>query len=186
MRSFVVNFISVLLLVSCGGNVVAVSPDLSMYGLKGNVKSCKQGYWELEFDEQGKWLISSDYKDVLRDEEGRICVIRFDKFGDDEWAYDDWTYDSIGRVEVYMSYNWAGTFKTSYVYKDGQVCRESYDSAGEQNISLVTEYCDYKFDEQGNWIERKAVIVDYPNLSWDVKQYAGEPERIETRTITYY
>lgn len=180
MRSFVVNFILVLLLVSCGGSV-AVSPDLSMYGLKGSVKSWKQGYRELNFDEQGKWLISGDYKDVLRDEEGRICVIRFD-----EVAFDEWIYDSVGRVEVRVSHEWGGTFKTSYIYKDGQVCREDYESEGEENISYATEYCDYKFDEQGNWIERKAVIVDYPNLSWDVKQYAGEPEQIETRTITYY
>lgn len=89
----------------------------------------------------------------------------------------NYSWDKQGKLQEETFYNSAGKLSEKYIYKHDPQGNEleqlRYDAKGE-NVSRET-YSEYKFDAQGNWIQR-VKQMDY---------VAAYGQRIKTAVITY-
>lgn len=200
--------------------VLMETPDLTLYALKGNVKTAvtkgtlREADGELQslaFDEQGRLTRIDDYSisyakveggkvtkaggnNVKRDKQGRITAV--------DCA--DGCSGQMGRHYKYTKNGYEcdydyGECSGLYVEKvttddDGLPVKAegaSYDESGEWEVTYTYTYT--KFDEKGNWTERKVKWNDKyteydetedgtPNNT--VKEDGGTVT--QARTITYH
>ncbi len=116
------------------------------------------------------------------------------------------TYDTSGNLRTHEATMGSIKFKEEYKYKDNiRVERKSYTIPASEEVFLdmVTKYDEqynivemsfyeksalkrtlsytYKFDDHGNWIEKRTFVNNDP-----AKSKTGVPYLIETREITYW
>lgn len=173
------------------------TPDLLLFDLKGNVKTCKLGDYVLSFDESGN-LKSYKYGNTnlieqLKREDGRVVFYASEEdeeVGSSDEGYVEWDGNGISR---FIAVNMEGEVVHEYVYHDNQQnsvgCEKPVNIDCEKltgqgyNWSGTITYTYKKFDDHGNWTEREAVDDFYCD-------YDGHQESMETRTekrvITYY
>ena len=154
------------------------TPDLTMCGVKGPVKSISKGGFPLmenstvEFDESGKITYIEGCKNIKR-KNGKITSF--------EYYHEE--YDCYFGAEI--KYNNDRPSKLFFGTDDGEWnVKFSYNSDGniiytissfpEYGHSFSESYQYLKFDEYGNWTKRR------------VTDDAYSESNTETRTITYY
>ena len=205
MKKFWTILAVAALFVACGGNdkkdekkaeaeKATVPTDLSLFELKGNVKSVtyqdwgmcpfngvevyKNGSHVVSFDDSGNVVVPSDGR-IIRDDKGVAVNIQYYLSDWDYWFSQLPTYDTNGRLKMIGSEG-----------VDGGINREFYyDNEGRVSKNVKTDYCEgsvyiyetsyeyVAFDAQGNWTERVATTVS----DWD-----GTNTETETRAILYY
>lgn len=165
--------------------VVAVTfPDLSVFELKGPVKSVvfNDNYYEevtCEFSNDGTLLKAGDCV-VERDKKGRIKVVQFPSAGDggtDMCATLIYSYDKQGRVKS-IAENGGGWHSEALFSYNMQGFVEVDTTKNMYGTYVITYQYD-NVDRHGNWTSRKFTERMINN---DSEDETGE----ETRVITYY
>lgn len=173
-----------LIIVSMCG-LVAHANDLDMFCLKGPVDSVciimndagLEWQNEFTFDEKG-FLVELDGMEIdcKRDSSGKmLSIIVEDAVEDDEDAFTTiemcLTYDKAGRVVKVTSTSADEIWTQNYRYDHNGLLKErDYDSVDEDEVLTYTYL---KFDEYGNWTERKEQLRSMDQTI------------IQTRNITY-
>lgn len=135
-----------------------------IYRFKG--KDIFDSYFEYYYDEKGNLIEKKEYSEIPR-------IIPYGLFNARKYVYDD-----NGRtvVEILLGGDYIEYQRTEYTYIDSTEFIESYKEYKNGNI-ITHAYYEYKFDEQGNWTERKRY------------EKSGEifsPAYISIREIMYY
>lgn len=94
-------------------------------------------------------------------------------------------YDARGRIIEKTSDDPSSSIKTLYKYNDkGELVEQSEDQKGKSefgtNSKSRTVYTEYKFDAQGNWIQRKST------LRYESGGEATEYVSMDYQVFTYY
>lgn len=171
-----------------------VPTDLSLFELKGNVKSVTYQDWGMcpfkgvevhnngshvvSFDDKGHVVVPSDCK-INRDDKGVAVDIQWYISEWDCWFGQELTYDSKGRLIKVDGAGYENVYSKEFYYDNqGRVSKKitTEDAYGE-SYTWETSYEYVAFDAQGNWTERVATTVS----DWD-----GTNTETEARTILYY
>ena len=160
----------------CEGNKCAdqqiQTPDLTLFNLKGNVKSVTdEAENTYNFTKEGKLELSDSQ--IKRDGEGRIISYTINDLTTEvSWGKD-------GNVEGTKGVD----HTTTHTYDDRGLLLTSYTEVDSWELSI---YRYLKFDDKGNWIERER---SWLGLSPDPEE-SGDPvyknKEVEKRTIVYY
>ena len=145
--------------------------DVEANEAKGSVKTMSMDMMGMsqtvEFSEDGKMLQSSIMSDAVYDENGYLTSVKMSMQGQSTTVKLAW---ENGRLKNRTLNVMGNDLKITYNYdENGVVTSESIDMGGQV---METPYTDYKFDDHGNWISRKATMM-------------GQ-EMTTTRTFTYY
>lgn len=144
--------------------------DVEANEAKGPVKTMTvesmMGQQVTNFSEDGK-MQSSVMTDAIYDKDGYIQSAKMNVMGQSANVKFVWENGIISSRVIEAN---GQTIKTKYVYdSNGVVTSESIDFGGQV---MESPYSDYKFDDYGNWISRKASVM-------------GQ-EIITTRSFTYF
>ncbi|MBR3830463.1 MAG: hypothetical protein IKJ52_04330 [Muribaculaceae bacterium] len=165
--------------------------DAKAYRLKGHVKECIYSSDTTCFKPNGELVDCDNYK-AIRNHKGQLMHLsrKYTEYS----TYDNST-DTIDYSET-ISFVWENDTVVSngysiyycssdYAHNNSMLNSYKFNDFGEINAiesiwnGVVIDYSiysDYKYDDHGNWIERKVTT-----------EYDGENKSvIETRTITYY
>lgn len=173
-----------------------VATDLSLFELKGNVKSVTYQDWGMcpfngvevhnngshvvSFDESGNVIPASDGKIIRDDKDVAVDIQWYLNEGCmDDWMSQELTYDSKGRLVKVDGAGYETVYSKEFYYDNqGRVSKKVVTSYCEGNEAIFeTSYEYVAFDAQGNWTERVATTVS----DWD-----GTNTETETRAILYY
>ena len=120
----------------------------------------------INFSEDGK-MQSAEMTDAVYDENGYLQSVKMSVQGQSATMKFEW---EDGRLKSQIINVMGNDIKTTHNYdENGVISSESIDMGGQV---MDTPYTDYKFDDHGNWISRKATMM-------------GQ-EMITTRSFTYY
>lgn len=121
----------------------------------------------IEFSEAGKMVNSSLMSDAVYDENGYLTSVKMSFQGQSTTVKITW---ENGRMKSRSLNVMGNDVINTYNYdENGVVTSESINMGGQL---FEIPYSDYKFDDHGNWISRKAKMM-------------GQ-EMTTTRTFTYY
>lgn len=156
-----------------------VTPDLTLFEVKGNVKEIKVDGLDdflggdAKFNENGELTHYGNNNDKLsnvkRDQDGRLT-----KFLTSEWITIKW--DAEKPVSVTRDIN-EGTWTETYTYGDDGLtikilCRYIYLGETDETYTATITYPQDAFDEKGNWVKR---VIKHPDRTIT-----------EVREIIYY
>lgn len=188
-----------------------ITSDLLLFEVKGHVKEVKyhrENPYVITFDKNGM-LASCNYNNEYKDfkfENGKAVGKYFSSKRNNkgqltEYAYrpegelcyfldvKEITYNADGRVSKLLTSGWESMCETEYKYNNEGLCIEEVDDAQMESLvyKATTTYTYTKFDEQGNWTERKCKqhSEEWTFDEEDDKTITNE-EKIEKRTIIYY
>lgn len=148
------------------------TPDLTMYGLKGNVKSLTDEVGNTyNFTSEGK--IDLPDSQIKRDAEGRIVSITIDELTTEvEWDADG----NVGGQKLPGQ-------TTTFTYDDRGLLLTSYTEVDSWELSI---YKYLKFDDKGNWIERERSWIGFSSGVEEGEDPIYKNKEVEKRTITYF
>lgn len=151
---------------------VMQTPDLTLFELKGNVKSVKDEYENTyNFTKEGK--LDLPESQIKRDNEGRIISYTINEVTTEvQWNKD-------GNVEGAKGVD----HTTTYTYDDRGLLLTSYTEVDTWELSI---YKYLKFDEQGNWVERERSWLGYSAGVEEGEDPIYRNKEVEKRTISYY
>jgi hypothetical protein len=192
------------------------SADRKAFGLKGDVKECKGNpFGDITFDEKGRLVqvegitvkYDADANDAGELYFGPVLFTKFSKGVNEEY----FKRNTEGLITVLIAnpawfafeYDEQG-FCSKVQLGDGQMITHDYqdidengnpaickfgcvDDMGENVADWVYEYT--KFDDKGNWIERKKTVTKDSYTSWETQEVAVSTPNVthvETREITYF
>ncbi len=121
----------------------------------------------IEFSEAGKMVNSSLMSDAVYDENGYLTSVKMSFQGQSTTVKITW---ENGRMKSRSLNVMGNDVINTYNYDENGVVTSESINRGGQLIEIP--YSDYKFDDKGNWISRKAKMM-------------GQ-EMTTTRTFTYY
>lgn len=173
-----------------------VPTDLSLFELKGNVKSVTYQDWGMcpfngvevykngsdvvSFDDSGNVVVPSDGR-IIRDDKGVAVDIQWylDEGCMEYWMSQELTYDSKGRLIKVDGEGYETVYSEEFYYDNqGRVSKKVETIYCEGNEEIYeTSYEYVVFDAQGNWTERMVTTTS---------DWAGTRTSKETRTILYY
>ena len=144
--------------------------DVEMNEAKGAVKSISTSLMGREqvttFDENGK-MHREGLTDVVYDAEGYLQSAKMEVQGQQLGFSCKWENGVLNSQTMNMM---GQDMTISYTYNEkGAPASQAMDFGGQK---MESPYTDYKYDDHGNWISRKASMM-------------GQ-EMEQTRTITYY
>ena len=144
--------------------------DVEANHAKGPVKTMTvedmMGQQVTNFSEDGK-MQSREMTDVVYDKDGYIQSAKVNAMGQSATAKFVWENGILSSRVIEVN---GQSIKTKYVYDDNGVVTSEKIDLGEHEIEFP--YSDYKFDDHGNWISRKASAMGR--------------EMITTRSFIYY
>lgn len=148
------------------------TPDLTFFGLKGNVKSLTDEIGNTyNFTKDGK--LDLPESQIKRDDSGRITSFTVDELTTEV------SWDSDGNV---AETNLPGQ-KTTFTYDDRGLLLTSYTEVDSWELSI---YKYLKFDDKGNWTERERSWIGFSNGVEEGEDPIYKNKEVEKRTIAYY
>jgi len=148
------------------------TPDLTLFGLKGNVKSLKDEIDNTyKFTEQGQ--LDPNTPGVERDDSGRIVKMTIN---DREVAF---IWGDDGRVAVSKSADTKNTFR----YDDRGLLLSCFTEVDSWELSV---YKYLKFDKNGNWTKRERQYIGLSTGAEEGEDPTYKDIDTEAREIEYY
>lgn len=164
-----------------------VAPDFRRHWLKAPVRKMVDGGVVREFNPDDTENL--EYAQSLqRDEQGRLTRAEFGMV-DEEYSYDEnglmasvQVFDKQGRIEEQRVYTYYDILEPAT-----ETYTRWYAGDAEPMVVIVTRYCQYKWDDHGNWVERIAEVQNYDQLSdYSKSHYLNNtPAWLEHRSMTY-
>lgn len=153
-------------------SVKAETPDLMLFGLKGNVKSLKDEVGNTyNFTQDGK--LDIDANSVVRDESGRIVKMPINEVDVNfEW-------NEKGQVAMLKSVD----TKSTYRYDDRGYLLSCYTEVDTWEMSI---YKYLEFDEHGNWIKREREWIGISAGAGEGEDPTYRNMETEEREIKYW
>ena len=146
------------------------TPDLTLFGLKDNVKSVTDEIGNTyNFTKEGK--LDLPESQIKRDDSGKIVSYTIDELTTEV------SWDKDGNV---AETNLPGQ-KTTFTYDDRGLLLTSYTEVDSWELSI---YKYLKFDDKGNWTERERSWLGYGSDGGEDPIYRNK--EVEKRTIAYY
>ena len=197
------------------GDAGFITPDLLLFGVKGHVKSVETNDGKekvrITFDDKGllasypctegsRDFIFKDGKAVgkyfssKRNANGQLVRFAYEPYEDmDEHWYTDiyeLTYNASGRVVTTVQTGWESSSTTKHEYDGKELCtREVCEGMAESlGYKVITTYTYTKFDDRGNWTERKCKMhsVEWEGEEETAEKNTSDATSVEKRVITYY
>lgn len=154
------------------GDKAIETPDLTLFGFKGNVKSVTDEIGGVyNFTNDGKLDLAESQ--VQRDDKGRIV----------SYTIDELTTDVVWDKDGHVAQQKVPGQTTSYTYDDRGLLLTSYTEVDTWELSI---YKYLKFDEQGNWVERERSWLGYSAGVEEGEDPIYRNKEVEKRTISYY
>ena len=191
-------------------NAGFVTPDLLLFGVKGHVKSVETNDGKekvrITFDGKG-WLASypctegsrdfifkdgkavGKYFSSKRNANGQLVRLAFEpKAPDDLLGANIFKlkYGATGKLVRLDQSIWEASITLNYEYDDKGLCVRMLCEGGEEDYSYntTTTYTYTKFDDRGNWTERKCKVH---SVEWECEEEnVTDSREVEKRVITYY
>ena len=157
------------------------NPYVITFDKNGMLASCNYNneYKDFKF-EKGKAV--GKYFSSKRNNKGQLTEYAYRPEGELCYYLDikEITYNAYGRVSKLLTSGWESMCETEYKYNNEGLCIEEVDDAQMESLvyKATTTYTYTKFDEQGNWTERKCKQRS--------EEWTFDGEKIEKRTVTYY
>ncbi|GEM_PF-1159344 len=131
--------------------------DVEANDAKGAVKSLTVSMMGQEqkttFTQDGK-MQQDGLKDAVYDDNGYIQSAKMEAQGMSVTINFKW---EDGKVKTQTTNVMGQQMATTNVYNDkGEIIKQSIDMGGQ---AMSVEYSDYKYDDKGNWISRKASVM---------------------------
>ena len=149
-----------------------VTSDLTLFGLKGNVKTVTDEIGNTyNFTKEGK--LDLPESQIRRDDSGKIVSYTIDELTTEV------AWDNDGNV---AETNLPGQ-KTTFTYDDRGLLLTSYTEVDSWELSI---YKYLKFDEKGTWTERERSWLGYSAGAGEDEDPIYRNKEVEKRTIAYY
>lgn len=148
------------------------TPDLTLFGLKGNVKSLKDEMdKKYQFAEDG--TLKEEGLSVERNDRGQIVKI---KSSDSDTTF---TWDKDGKVAESQS---AG-MKNTFTYDDRGLLLSCLTEVDTWEMSI---YRYLEFDDHGNWTKRERQYIGLSSSAEEGEDPTYKGKDTEERVIKYY
>ena len=148
------------------------TPDLTLFGLKGNIKSVTDETGNTyNFTKEGKLDLPDSQ--IKRDGEERIVSFTVNELTTDV------AWDNDGNVSEMKG----ADHTTTFTYDDRGLMLTSYTEVDSWELSI---YKYLKFDDKGNWIERERSWIGFSNGVEEGEDPIYKNKEVEKRTIVYY
>jgi len=144
--------------------------------------------FEYKYNNNGKIVLKKQIQNERSEKNEQVFIYKYNKSGN---VVEETNKSNIfGEIKLTYEYNSKNKLKKSSEYQNGQIQKETYFDS-KHNQTLIKYYenkilnremkFEYKFDDTGNWIVRKAFLKE--NFAKDEK---FKPVYVETRKIEYY
>lgn len=146
--------------------------DLTLFGLKGNVKAVTDEIGNTyNFTKEGK--LDLPESQIKRDDSGKIV----------SYTVDELTTEVAWDQDGYVTETNLPGQKTTFTYDDRGLLLTSYTEVDSWELSI---YKYLKFDEKGNWTERERTWLGYSAGAGEGEDPIYRNKEVEKRTIVYY